>query len=60
MSHRDDEEILYECECFRVVRFVDDEAGYRGRLVVGKLPVERPIEVRLQIVERFQADRETN
>ena len=27
MSHRDDEEILYECECFRVVRFVDDEGS---------------------------------
>jgi hypothetical protein len=27
MSQRDDEEILYECECFRVVRFVDDEGS---------------------------------
>ena len=25
MSNRDDEETLYECDCFRVVRFVDDE-----------------------------------
>lgn len=27
MSHRDDEDTLYECDCFRVVRFVDDEGG---------------------------------
>ena len=27
MSQRDDEEILYECECFRIVRFVDDEGS---------------------------------
>lgn len=27
MSHRDDEEILYECECFRVVRYMDEEGA---------------------------------
>jgi hypothetical protein len=27
MSHREDEETLYECDCFRVVRFVDDESS---------------------------------
>ena len=27
MSQRDDEEILYECDCFRIVRFVDDEGS---------------------------------
>ena len=26
MTHRDDEDILYECECFRVVRFLDEDA----------------------------------
>ena len=27
MTHRDDEDIMYECECFRVVRFLDDEGS---------------------------------
>ena len=25
MSERDDDDTLYECDCFRVVRFTDDE-----------------------------------
>lgn len=25
MSDRDEDETLYECDCFRVVRFTDDE-----------------------------------
>lgn len=27
MSQRDDEDVLYECDCFRIVRFVDDEGA---------------------------------
>ena len=27
MTQREDEEILYECDCFRIVRFVDDEGS---------------------------------
>jgi hypothetical protein len=27
MSQRDDEDTLYECDCFRVVRFVDDDGA---------------------------------
>lgn len=25
MTQREDEDILYECDCFRIVRFVDEE-----------------------------------
>ena len=25
MTDREDDDILYECECFRILRFVDDE-----------------------------------
>lgn len=27
MTQREDEDILYECDCFRIVRFVDDEGS---------------------------------
>lgn len=27
MTQREDDDILYECDCFRIVRFVDDEGS---------------------------------
>jgi len=27
MTQREDYDILYECDCFRIVRFVDDEGS---------------------------------
>ena len=27
MTQREEEEILYECDCFRIVRFIDDEGA---------------------------------
>lgn len=25
MTEREDEDVLYECECFRILRFIDEE-----------------------------------
>jgi len=32
MTERDEEEILYECECFRILRFIDE--GGRANMMV--------------------------
>lgn len=32
MSQREDDEILYECECFHISRYVDDEGTANVRI----------------------------